>query len=260
MPQVIIQPDVENLARAAALLIEAIADEVLKDNQTFSVALSGGSTPRSLYELLASTEFRDRIDWSRTYFFFGDERCVPPDSPESNYRMAFESMLGPMSLPDEHIFRWRSELEPAETAEIYAQDIFEFFGGPPGFDLVLLGLGEDGHTASLFPHSPALAETKHFAVANWVEKLEQFRLTLTFPAINSASNVIFLAAGPAKSEAAAAILNEEGDVSSLPALGVNPRTGRVWWLLDAEAASGLDQTTFANTTIDNTMNQIWKPR
>jgi 6-phosphogluconolactonase len=229
-----IYPDAETLAEAAARSIVAIAAEALRAREKFSIVLAGGSTPKSLYRLLASDQFKDEIEWRRALVFFGDERCVSPDSEQSNYRMASENLLSRISISPENVFRQRGEIEPEKAAAEYQEIIKENLGSPPQFDLVLLGVGDDGHTASLFPNSPALEETEKLVAANFVEKLNAYRLTLTLPAINSARNVIFLATGASKADAVKKIFSVE--TYDLPAGLVKPEDGHCRWFLDQSAA------------------------
>jgi 6-phosphogluconolactonase len=228
----------ENLANgAAALVVEKIA-EALQANAFASFVLSGGSTPKALYQLLASAEFRDRIDWEKVLIFFGDERCVPPDDEESNYKMAFEALLAKVSISETNIFRLKGEIDPAEAAAEYEQEIIKALGDEPRFDVVLLGLGPDGHTASLFPGSAALNETAKLVTANYVEKFDAFRLTMTFRVMNAARNVIFLMAGKDKAETLKAVLEGDNDLP-LPAQLIEPAEGKLFWLLDKDAAAAL---------------------
>lgn len=252
MRMIEIAKDLNDLNRRAAEHFVQIAGDAVADHSLMTVSLAGGSTPRSLYGLLASNSYRDRVDWQKVYFFFGDERCVPPDSRESNYRMAKESLLDPLNIAPANVFRWETELnEPAETAARYERAISDFFSTHypdpmqpriPRFDLVLLGMGPDGHTASLFPFSPALSENERLATENWVEKLEAFRVTLTFPVLNHAANVIFLAAGSEKADTLAEVLEGEFDPDKLPSQEVEPLEGRLIWLVDEAAAVRLTQT------------------
>jgi 6-phosphogluconolactonase len=222
------------LSAAAAARFVEIAAIAISQSGHFTVALSGGSTPAPVYKILAD-KYRDRIDWTKVIFFFGDERNVPPDSDRSNFRMASETLFGPLGIAARNIYRWQTELGPKDAAAEYERILHEH--GP--LDLNLLGLGEDAHTASLFPHTPALDEKKLLAVANWVEKLGEFRLTMTFPAINASKRVIFLVSGEAKAGAVAAVLEGEFDPVNLPAQRVKPGPGRVQWLLDKPSASDL---------------------
>lgn len=227
-------------------LFEAAADEfasqaAAKDGK-FSVALSGGSTPKSLYALLAS-ERRNSIPWDRTYFFFGDERHVPPGHPDSNYRMANEAMFSKVPVRSENILRIHAEEDAEQAALSYEQTLQTFFFLKPGqfprFDLVLLGMGPDGHTASLFPGSAALNENRRLVVANWVEKFKSYRITMTFPVLNNAACVIFLTSGADKATMLREVLqNEKAD---LPCQKVRPINGRLLWMLDQAAASGLSR-------------------
>lgn len=243
MRQILITENLEQLSSAAADLFFRIANDSLKAHGSFAVALAGGSTPRLLYSRLASPDERKKLDWQRVAFFFGDERHVPPDSDQSNYRMATETLLMPLNVSPTQIHRWRGELTNAqEAAAAYDAELSEFFedSGRP-LDLVLLGLGEDGHTASLFPNTPALREYERLATANWVEKLNAYRLTMTFPTINSSLNVMFVAAGDTKADAARNVLDGEFRPDDLPAQFVNPESGNLFWLLDKGAASLLKE-------------------
>jgi len=240
-PEIRILKTRDQLFEAAAAEFAAQATEAVRARGRFTVALSGGSTPKGLYSLLAT---KPGIPWDKIYFFWGDERHVPPDHPDSNYRMANEALLSRIPAPPDHIFRMRAEEKDADAAALqYEQTLNEVFHLSPGqfprFDLILLGLGSDGHAASLFPDSAALNETRRLVVANWVEKFKTDRLTFTFPVINAAACVIFLASGPDK----AAILHEvlENQAANLPSQKVQPTNGRLLWLIDAAAASALSR-------------------
>lgn len=222
------------LSEAAADFIAETATETLRSKDVFSIALSGGSTPKTLYELLASGKYANKIDWRKTLVFFSDERCVSPDDEQSNFRMANESMLSKIEIPPENVFRIRGEIAPSEAAAEYENSIKQSLGADPSFDLILLGLGDDGHTASLFPKTRALRETKKIVAANYVEKFDAFRLTLTFPAINSAAKVIFLVTGANKAATVKKVLSEESP--DFPASLIKPR-GECVWFLDEAAAS-----------------------
>ncbi len=211
-----------------------VAREAIAAEGTCDIALAGGSTPRRLYASVAARAAG--IDWSKAHLFFGDERCVPPEHSESNYRMARETLflLGPVSAA--HVHRIRGELPPSEAAKQYEQELRDSFGGTlPRFDLVLLGLGPDGHTASLFPGSAALNERERWVCANWVEKFGAPRITLTYPVLNEAAEVMFLVTGGEKSPAVRQIFREG---AALPAAEVQPR-GRLLWMLDAAAGAEL---------------------
>lgn len=235
--EVEIFPDAETLSESAAELIVEIAAETLQTKNNFSIALSGGSTPKSLYQLLASDKLKNKIDWTQTLVFFSDERCVAPDDEQSNYRMANEALLSRVPLPPENVFRMRGEAEPEKAAVEYEEIIKKKLGANPRFDLILLGMGDDGHTASLFPETRAVRENKRLVAANLVEKLNSFRLTLTFPAINAARNILFLVAGAGKSEILNKVLHAES--IDLPASLVKPEDGNCLWLLDKTASQSL---------------------
>lgn len=236
--------DTEQLNLFAAEKCLALAIEAINQHERFTVALAGGSTPKSLYQLLTTEKFKNQIDWTKVYFFFGDERNVLPGNTESNFRMAYENLLKPLEISGENIFRWKTEMLDAEKiAEDYEQTIKEFFNLAenkfPRFDLILLGMGADGHTASLFPFTKALNETEKIAVANPVEKLNTTRLTLTFSAINRASNIIFLINGAEKAEALKEILEGKRQPDEYPSQNVKPKNGNLFWLLDEKAAQFL---------------------
>jgi 6-phosphogluconolactonase len=238
MREIVVAKDKDELNILAAAKFIKIASAAIRDNGRFTVALAGGSTPKSLYSLLTGAEFKDKIDWLKVFFFFGDERNVPPTDPESNFRMARETLFDTLRTPAENIFRWPTENAAAErAAEEYEKTLRNFFTGTPRFDLVLLGVGADGHTASLFPYTEALTETSRGAVANWVEKLGEWRLTMTFRVLNNAVNVIFLARGEEKAAVLKEILEGAFQPEKYPAQGVKPdRRGHLYYLLDEAAA------------------------
>ena len=233
-------------------LFEAAGEEVLRDaNEAvkargrFSLAMSGGSTPKSLYNLLASNA-RTALPWDRMYFFWGDERHVPPTDADSNYRMADEAMLSKVPVPAGNVFRMATENpDAAQVAEDYEKTLRKFFqlspGDVPQFDLILLGLGPDGHTASLFPGTAALREKSRLVVSNWVEKLKTHRLSFTFPVLNAARCVAFLVSGTDKASVLKTVLEENAPGEQYPAKLVNPTTGRLIWFLDRAAASFLSK-------------------
>lgn len=232
---------IQELNFFAAEKFIAIGQTAIEKNGKFTVGLAGGSTPKSLYQLLTTDEFRHKINWQKVFFFFGDERNVLPDSDESNFRMANENLFEPLNISSENIFRWQTELKDTEkTADNYKNLIVKFFDLAknefPRFDLILLGMGDDGHTASLFPLTDALNETENIAVSNHVEKLDTNRLTFTFPTINNASNVVFLVGGAAKANALREVLEGEFQPEKFPSQNVNPKDGNLFWLIDAPAA------------------------
>jgi 6-phosphogluconolactonase len=230
--------DPREVARAAAEHFVSLAPK--------SVALSGGSTPRVLYELLADPgePFRDRIEWDAIDFFFSDERHVPPDHPDSNYRMANEALLSRVPLPKNNVHRIPSEnLIAADAAEEYDHDLHRSFGEAiPAFDLLLLGLGEDGHTASLFPQSSALEQTDRLVVAPWIEKLDAYRITMTLPVLNNGKSVVFLVTGASKAEILREVIYTDKKPDLYPAQAIQPKRGKLLWLVDKAAAAALPTT------------------
>jgi 6-phosphogluconolactonase len=234
-------PTQSDLFHAAAVEFADRAAQSVREHGRFTVALSGGSTPRGMFSLLASGAIPN-IPWDKIYFFWGDERHVPPDSPESNYRMAKEAMLSKVPVRAENIFRIPAEGKDAnDVANTYEQTIMKFFalkaGEFPRLDLVLLGMGPDGHTASLFPGTAALEETKRIFVANWVEKLGDFRFTLTYPAINHAAEIAFLVSGADKATTLQQVLENQN--AALPSQKIQPENGKLLWLADQAAAKNL---------------------
>jgi 6-phosphogluconolactonase len=240
-----VSTDAEHACRSAADKVIAIGQAAVSERGRFTLVLSGGSTPRRLYQILAAAPFRELLDWSKVEFFWGDERPVPPDHADSNYRMAREAMLEPLGIVADHIHRLEGERAKLDAAaEDYQAEIARVLGtsfltGPPRFDMVLLGVGPDGHTASLFPATPALNETHKWVVANPVLKLGLERLTLTVMLFNRAANVLFLATGADKAAVLAEILEGVLDVQRLPAQLVRPPEGHVDWFIDEAAASKL---------------------
>lgn len=231
--------DVQELSEAAAHLFVEEARKAIDESGRFAVALAGGSTPKRAYEMLAAEHGEPGdLDWSKVYAFFGDERAVPPDDEESNYRMARDALLS--RVPIGGVFRMRGELDPAEAAALYEEELAAFFGGPPRFDLVLLGIGEDGHTASLFPHSSALDARGRWVVENPVEKLGTTRITLTAPAINTARKVALLVAGEGKAKALEEILEGDAGPHDYPAKLIRPSYGPDWFV-DRKAAGLLSK-------------------
>ena len=233
-PQVL--PDAASLAEAAAGLIAAAAAGSVKVRDRFTVGLAGGSTPRDLYRLLASDGWRSRIPWKDTHVFWGDERCVSPEDPESNFAMAQETLLSSLELPSESIHRIPGELGQEEAVAAYKQELLDAFPGyPPRLDVLLLGLGEDGHTASLFPGSPDLG-TEQIVVATRSPEPPHERVSLSLRTINAARCLIFLVTGEEKAGVLRRVL-EGPDGSSLPAARVRPIDGELHWLVDRDAAS-----------------------
>lgn len=226
------------MSRRAAETFAESAGRKIKAKGLFNVALSGGKTPERLYALLGA-EYADKIDWGKVHIFWGDERCVPPESAESNYSMAVTALLSKINIPDKNIHRIRGEDEPMSAALAYEEELRAHFGLKPGeapvFDMVLLGLGSDGHTLSIFPASKALFEEERLVIDNYVEKLKAHRVTMTLKSVNSAASALFLVSGKDK----AGILREvlKGTEAIYPAQMVRP--GKLIWLIDKDAASGL---------------------
>ncbi len=237
--------DAAALAEAAADLFARLAAEAIAARGRFNVALSGGSTPRVLHARLSAPDAKRaaRLDWTRVHVFWGDERCVPPDHPDSNYRMARETLLDRVPLPAANVHRIHGELPPERAAAEYERALRAYFGDGslPRFDLILLGLGEDGHTASLFPGSAALGEAARWAVAvphSDPPPPPLPRVSLTLPVLNAAAQVVFLVSGAGKAQRLAQVLRRPGE--SLPAGRVHP-TGGLLWLVDAAAAQDLKE-------------------
>ncbi len=231
----------EDLSRAAAVRFTGLARERVQQGKVFTAALSGGSTPRTFLEILANPEFSQRIQWESVHLFQVDERCVPPDHLQSNYRMIHGTLLRPVPAAADNFHRMKAELEDREAASAeYEAEIHRVLPPPEGrlpcFDLIFLGLGSDGHTASLFPGSTALAETSKWVCPNYVEKLQMHRLTLTYPVLNAASEIVFLIAGAGKAEILRQVLEGPRAPEHLPAQGIQPTEGRVSWYLDRAAA------------------------
>lgn len=240
-----VYPDADLLKRAAAEHIITLCEASINAQGYFCIALSGGSTPKTVYELLTDNAFSRYMDWEHTHVFWGDERCIPPDHAESNYRMARLALLDSVPLPVTNIHRMKGEIDPAQAAADYEHMLRQFFArrrdGGVRFDLVLLGMGDDGHTASLFPGTAALEETERLVVENYVEKLDAWRLTLTAAAINAADRVTFLVSGKSKAETLQQVLEGPEQRYELPAQLIQPTSGNLLWLLDEPAASKLSK-------------------
>jgi len=239
-PKIIVLNDPPDLFVHAAEEIAHVAGEAICTHGEFTFALSGGSTPASTYELLG-TRFHYSVDWKEVQFFWGDERCVPPDNPESNYGMANRTLLTKLGLRLEQVHRMRGELDPEEAALEYEAELRKSLsagdGEVPSFDLIMLGLGDNRHTASLFPGDPAIHEATRMVVAVDVDAEPRKRLSFTPPLINNAQRVMFLAAGANKAEAVRDILEGPRDPDKYPAQIVAPTAGELWWFLDKAAAS-----------------------
>lgn len=232
----------QELFGAAAEEVMRAANQAVVERGRFTIALSGGSTPKNLFNLLA-TNAKSTLPWDRMFFFWGDERHVGPTDPQSNYRMADEAMLSKVPVPAGNVFRIVAENpDAAAAAQAYEQTLRKFFqqeSGVPRFDLILLGMGPDGHTASLFPGTAALQEKSKLVVANWVDKLKTHRLSFTLPVLNAAREVAFLVSGVDKAAVLKTVLEDDVPGEQYPAKLVRPTDGKLIWLLDRAAASAL---------------------
>ena len=238
--------DGDALAFHFATYFSELVSSSVNDRGRFSVALSGGSTPKAAFQRLAMEPFASTIPWQSIYFFWGDERCVPPDNSQSNYRMAMEALLSRVDVSSQNIFRIEGELsDPTESARRYSEIVDRLLdrnsdngeeSTGPRFDLILLGLGEDGHTASLFPGTAALDSSDEIVVANYVPKLDSTRITFTLATINNARNVTFLVSGDSKASILKRVLQGGSQNELLPSQLVHPRNGNLIWFVDREAA------------------------
>ena len=235
--------DAEEVYRVAAETWARASEEAAGQRGRFTVALAGGSTPRGLYEILArDPAFHDHLPWDRTHVFWGDERYVPPDHPDSNYRMVREALLARAPISASNVHPIPAELsDPRDAASAYERVLRAFFDlGPaelPRFDLVILGMGKDGHTASLFPGGRAARERSRLVVAERVKALGAWRITLTLPVLNAAARVVFLVSGEEKAATLATVLGPKGATAGLPAALVRPADGELTWLVDEAAAA-----------------------
>jgi 6-phosphogluconolactonase len=238
-------PDSDNLTRAAADLFIQTAEEAIASRGYFTAALSGGSTPLNLYKLLAAEPFSERVEWENVHLFWGDERCVPPDHPDSNYFQAKNHLLDNIPIPAQNVYRIQAEFTPEQAARIYEETLLQFFAAHStgdqtieiSFDLVLLGMGDDGHTASLFPGTTAVFEKSRWVTCVFVEKLGTWRVSLTPPVINRSRKVTFLVSGVGKSLTLQKVLYGTYQPDYLPAQVIQPHHGEAIWLVDEAAAS-----------------------
>jgi 6-phosphogluconolactonase len=237
--ELLVAPNADSLANLAAERFTALASRAIAERGRFVVALPGGSTPGPVYALLADEPLASQVDWGTVQVLWGDERCVPPDHLDSNYRMASRALLEHVGVARENVHRIPGELPPAEAAAVYQAELRQVLGEEGRFDLVLLGMGADGHTASLFPNTTAIKERKPKVVSVYVQKLTSWRITLTLPVINAARCVVFLVCGAKKASALARVFAGE----ALPAGLVQPEDGHLTWLVDRQAAAELPKTT-----------------
>lgn len=245
IPDIRVAGSVQDWAHQAAAFIASVSERAILANGRFIMALSGGSTPKTLYQTLASPEWKTRFDWKKIHFLFGDERCVLPDHQDSNFNMAQASLFHPLAIQPDHIFRMKGEGEdPSSVAREYEQTIRQLTEtqppAMPRIDLVLLGLGDDGHTASLFPGTSALQETKKVVTVGQAPTGIRSRLTLTLGVLNQAAMVLFLVTGKGKADMIRRILEPASEADrSLPAAKITPESGQLVWMLDQAAAAGL---------------------
>jgi 6-phosphogluconolactonase len=234
-----ILPDGARLAEAAADRFIGIVETALRYRQIADIALAGGSTPKAMNALLAAAPRRAEIEWDRVRFFFGDERTVAPEDAESNYRMTRESLFDPLGIPADHVFRMHGEDDPKAAAAAYAEVLLRELGSRPRFDLLYLGMGPDGHTASIFPGTYDGIDDTKLVVANWVEQFKTWRITLTPHVINDATHVVITTGGSAKADALHAVLDGPYDPNKYPVQLVAPTDGELHWLIDEAAAAKL---------------------
>ncbi len=247
-PDIRVFDDLPALSRAAASLFIDSCQQAIRSRTRALVALSGGNTPAELYKLLAQSPYAEQVDWRNVHVFWGDERCVPPDDPQSSYRQAYDALLSRVDIPAGNIHRAQGEAQPQEAALDYALVLKNFASPPlswPRFDLVLLGMGEDGHTASLFPGSPVDVAAPTAAVTANYQGRPANRVTLTPILFNEARRVLFLVSGESKSQTLANVLNGDYDPDLLPAQRIRPVDGELIWLVDRAAASRLRSNDFS---------------
>jgi 6-phosphogluconolactonase len=237
----IYQSQTELIEASGDLFIRSVLNS-FEEKSLVSVCLSGGSTPLPLYQFLAESKKADQLDWQRIHFFWGDERTVPPDHPDSNYFQAYQALLAVRQVPESNIHRIKGEMDPDEAAKKFQVELLDWFGptSPPRFDLILLGMGDDGHTASLFPETNLVKDPEEYEwiAANWVPKLNSWRISFTPKLINAAFRVVFLVAGINKAPALAQVLEGSSQPEIYPSQLINPE-GELFWLLDTAAASQL---------------------
>jgi len=240
MKTIHISDDSFDLAHKVCEHLVGLCQQAVREKGLFTLALAGGSTPKTIYQLLAGSHYTSQVTWSKVQIFWGDERCVPPDHPESNYRMGRETLLDHISIPAANIHRMEAELDPSEAAQRYEDTLLGVLKDPPRFDLILLGMGNDGHTASLFPGTSALDENIHWVAANYVSKLSSWRLTLTPGTINQAQNIAFIVAGESKAFPLQQVINGKYLPDIYPSQLIKPHQGNLTWFVDKLAAKLLE--------------------
>ncbi|MEO5911118.1 MAG: 6-phosphogluconolactonase [Pelobium sp.] len=230
---------VDEVIKATADFFVACAKEAIADHDRFSVALSGGNSPKKLHELLTSEEYKNQVDWSKVHFFFGDERYVAHDHPDSNYLMAKTTLLDPLNISEAQVNKVDTSLDPASAAQEYERCICKSFNNNPIFDLILLGLGDDAHTASLFPHTNLLWIDEEMVKEVYLEDKKVYRISFTAPLINKAKHIVFLTFGANKAHAMKAVIEGERNIDQYPAQLIKPTNGTLDWFVDEAAISDL---------------------
>jgi 6-phosphogluconolactonase len=229
----------EDTLRALADYIVLQASVSIARSKRFDFALSGGSSPKKLYELLASPHYSSQVEWGKVYLFLGDERYVPADHPDSNYKMVKTSLIEPLDIRGDHVFPVNTTLSPEESAADYEQMMRSHFANEVKFDLILLGLGDNSHTASLFPHTKVLHERSALVKAEYIDEVKMNRITFTAPLINAAHAIAFLVYGSGKAEAVKHIIKDPLNIEEYPAQLIRPVQGEVTWFLDEAAAANI---------------------
>lgn len=248
MTEIQICSDKAELVNASATLFIKLAKQSIQQREQFLVALSGGSTPWPIYRALGNPENAKKINWSQIHLFFGDERYVPSNHEDSNFQMVSETLLNRVNIPNQNIHRVVTELDVNLAASVYEEELRAYFKGQwPRFDLVLLGMGEDGHTASLFPHSEGLKEEQRWFISNYVPKLEAWRLTLTKNAINHAHQIVVIVNGASKAATLAEVLTGSRQPLEKPIQEISPVDGKMTWLVDKAAAALLPESSKSAT-------------
>ncbi len=238
--ELVVKKNIDELSFGLAGWISAYIDKNLKEKKNFSFVLSGGTTPEKLYQLLASGEFRDKIDWTKLHFFWGDERYVPYSDERNNARMAFEKLLSHVPVKKEQVHIIQTDREPAVAAADYEKLLHRYFPlAGPTFDLVLLGMGDNAHTLSLFPGYNAVMEKKQWVRSFYLEEQQMHRITLTAPVVNAASAVVFFVSGAAKAPALQQVIEGKYDPTVYPAQVIQPLSGKLYWWVDEAAAKNL---------------------
>jgi 6-phosphogluconolactonase len=231
--------DAAELSDAVAKWIADTIENTLKEKDRFTIALSGGSTPERLHRLLAASPYKEQIDWSRMHIFWGDERAVPFEDSRNNAKMAYDTLLNFVPVPAKQIHVMRTDIEPEQSAVEYEKILHEYFDGPMSFDLVLLGMGDDGHTLSLFPGTAVVHEEKAWATAFFLKAQDMYRITLTKTIVNLAARVAFLTTGPKKAHALKEVLKGDYNPDLYPSQEIRPVNGELHWFVDEAAAAGL---------------------